>query len=548
MQKPWTLVVLIALALVAQLSVRSIPAEAAACLVTTISGDVEGLDVGASCAFLGIPYAASTEGANRWKPPQARAPWAPTILHAKTASPNCGQVQQPATALGFEDCLFLNIWTRDLAPAQPAPVIVWLHTGAFTGASANFAGTNGRKFAEQTGVVVVAPNYRVGALGFLAHSALAAEDPAHPTSGNYGLLDQQAALRWVHDNIAEFGGDPDNVTIAGTSAGGASVGLQLVSPASAGLFHRAIVQSAYPTTRWTTHEESVATGVVVANALGCTDPATVLSCMRAKTMGEVLLARPVATQQVVTQPGRIYWEPNVDGVVIPDQPRDLFASGNWHLVPTIVGANRDEGWGNFISRSFINGVSLLEYEAWIGDEFGAVAPDVLARYPASDHSSPQEAMARLVGDGQFVCEARRLTRLIASRPGGRAFLYSYEYEIDELSLDHVNHGFESHVIFGNNYTPPLFANHVLTQADLSLHMQMAGYWARFAATGDPGGAGELRWTLYGEPRGKEGNRRDHMIFDAAVRRGDDLREDACDFWEGLFLGTMLGAAPAYAHP
>ena len=362
MQKPWTLIVLIALALVAQLSVRSIPAEAAACLVTTTSGDVEGLDVGASCAFLGIPYAASTEGANRWKPPQARAPWAPTILHAKTASPNCGQVQQPATALGFEDCLFLNIWTRDLALAQPAPVIVWLHTGGFAGASANFAGTNGRKFAEQTGVVVVAPNYRVGALGFLAHSALAAEDPAHPISGNYGLLDQQAALRWVHDNIAAFGGDPDNVTIAGTSAGGASVGLQLVSPATAGLFHRAIVQSAYPTTRWATHEESVANGVVVANALGCTDPATALSCMRAKTMGEVLLARPVATQAVVTQPGRIYWEPNVDGVVIPDQPRDLFASGNWHLVPTIVGANRDEGWGNFISRSFISGASLLQYK------------------------------------------------------------------------------------------------------------------------------------------------------------------------------------------
>ena len=545
MQKPWTLVVLIALAFVAHFSDRVSSTPAVTCLVETANGYVEGLDTGASCAFLGIPYGASTDGENRWKPPQARAAWAPAVLQAKTGSPNCGQVQQPATALGSEDCLFLNVWTRELTRAQPAPVIVWLHTGAFTGASANFAGTNGRRLAEETGVVIVAPNYRVGSLGFMAHSALAAEDATHPTSGNYGLLDQQAALRWVRDNIAQFGGDPHNVTIAGTSAGGASVGLQLVSPASAGLYHRAIVQSAYPTTQWMTHEEYMATGEAVASALGCTDSATVLSCLRSKTMSQVLLARPVGTQQVVEQPGRIYWEPNVDGVVIPDQPRDLFASGNWHLVPTIVGANRDEGWGNFITRSFPSGASLLQYETWIANEFGAVAQDVLATYPATDYSSPAEAMARLVGDGQFVCEARRLTRLIANQSGGRAYLYSYDYEIDALSLDHVNHGFESNIIFGNNYTPPIFASHMLTQADLSLHMQMAGYWTRFAATGDPGGTGEFQWTRYGEPRGRKGARRDHMIFDTEVRRGDDLREDACDFWEGLYLRTMLGGTPAY---
>ena len=116
----------------------------------------------------------------------------------------------------------MNVWTRDLRPATLTPVIVWLHTGAFIGASANFAGSNGRTFAEQTGAVVVAPNYRVGPLGFLAHRALAAEDPTRPTSGNYGLLDQQAALRWVQDNIARFGGDPNNVALAGTSAGGAT--------------------------------------------------------------------------------------------------------------------------------------------------------------------------------------------------------------------------------------------------------------------------------------------------------------------------------------
>ena len=523
--------------------------HATSCLVTTATGDVQGRDQGLSCAFLGVPYAASTAGTNRWKPPQPRASWAPAVVTAITASPQCAQVQQPAgISIGVEDCLFMNIWTRDVEPVTPAPVIVWFHTGAFTGASANFAGTNGQRLTEETGAVVVAPNYRVGSLGFLAHTALAAENPAHPTSGNYGLLDQQAALRWVRDNIAQFGGDPTNVTIAGTSAGGASVGLQLVSPGSAGLYHRAVVQSAYPTTRWTTHDEFIWSGDAVATALGCLDPATVLACMRSKTQSQVLLAQPVGTQQVVSPPGRIFWEPVVDGIVIPDQPRDLIARGQWNQVPTIVGANRDEGWGSFISpfitRSFPGGVSLAQYEAWVSEEFGTgAAAAVLAQYPATAYASPTAAMAQIVGDGQFVCEARRLARLVSGQLP-KVYLYSYEYVIDALSPGLVNHGVESNIIFGNDYRPPIFPTLVLTTADLALHDAMAGYWTRFAATGNPGGDGDARWTAYGERHGNRGMRRDHMIFDSAVRRGDDLLEEACDFWSGFYFRSMLGAAPA----
>ena len=151
---------------------------------------------------------------------------------------------QTPSLSGSEDCLRLNVWVADPLPNGPAPVIVWLHTGAFTGASANFAGTNGRRVAEETGAVVVAPNYRLGPFGFLVHPALAAEPEG--TAGNYGLLDQRAALRWVQENIAQFGGDPDNVTLAGTSAGGQSVGLHLVSPGSSGLFHRASSRAHIP--------------------------------------------------------------------------------------------------------------------------------------------------------------------------------------------------------------------------------------------------------------------------------------------------------------
>ena len=296
------------------ISAVELKAQGASCYVHTVSGDVQGSDLGASCAFLGVPFAASTADSNRWKPPQPAAP--STLINATTPPASCPQVVLPAGILvGSEDCLRVNIWVSDPPPTSPAPVIVWMHTGAFFGASANFASHNGQKLAEETGVIVVAPNYRLGPFGFLAHSALAAEDPAHPSSGNYGLLDQRAALVWVRDNISQFGGDPGNVTIAGTSAGGDSVGLHLVSPSSRGLFHRAIMQSAYSeTARRPTHAEATAQGNAFATALGCTDPSQVMACMRLKTRNEVLQALPQATLQVVAPPNRVYWEPVVDGV------------------------------------------------------------------------------------------------------------------------------------------------------------------------------------------------------------------------------------------
>ena len=333
--------------------------QGVSCFVSTLSGDVQGVDRGASCAFLGIPYAASTADSNRWRPPQPKAPWAPIVLNAITPPLSCPVLSMPSGApSGNEDCLMLNIWTPDPKPTGQAPVIVWLHTGGFTGASANFASHNGQRLAAETGAIVVAPNYRLGPFGFLVHNALAEEDPAHPSSGNYGLLDQRAALAWVRDNIAQFGGDPNNVTLAGTSAGGDSVGLHLVSPGSGGLFQRAMVQSGTPTVRWPTLAEAIAQGDAFAAALGCTDPSLMLGCMRSKTKDQVLLALAQGTQQVLEMPGRGYWNPVVDGFQIPAQPRTLFEAGAFHHVPTLLGTTRDEGWGNFINRSFPTRVTL----------------------------------------------------------------------------------------------------------------------------------------------------------------------------------------------
>ena len=326
-------------------------AQPVSCLVTTVSGAVQGVDLGSSCAFLGIPFAAPPVGNLRWKSPQPAAPWAAT-LNATVASMPCPIVNPPGSSstVGSEDCLKLNVWTPDPAPASPAPVIVWIHTGAFQAASANLADSNPRNMVERTGAVVVAAHYRLGPFGFMGHPALTAEDPAYPSSGNYGFLDQRAALAWVRDHIAAFGGDPNNVTIGGQSAGSHSVSLHLVSPGSGSYFGRAIMQSGYASTRWPTLADAESLGTHFAAAVGCTDPAQVLGCMRSKTRNQVLLAFPNG-QQEFSESGRVAWGPVVDGLDVPDQPRTLYEDGTFNRVPIIIGATRDEGWIYEIGRA-----------------------------------------------------------------------------------------------------------------------------------------------------------------------------------------------------
>jgi len=523
------------------LDTRAAPAS---CQATVASGDVQGLDVGASCAFLGIPYAAPPINALRWKPPQPVAPWA-TAFPATVNPPNCPNINAGPPA-GNEDCLKMNIWVRNPLPTTPAPVIVWLHTGGFAAASANFASHNGRRLAEETGVIVVAPNYRLGPLGFLVHTALAAEDPQRPVSGNYGLLDQRAALQWVKDNIAAFGGDPNNVTLAGTSAGGDSVGLHLVSPGTGGLFHRAVIHSGTPTIRWPSHAEAAAQGDAFAAALGCVDPATVVSCLRQKSFSAVLTALPLASMAVgEPPPSRVFWQPVVDGVEIPDQPRLLFQIGRFHRVPTIIGFTRDEAAGPFLTRTFPAGVTLAQYKMWLATEFGPDGSAVAAQYPAASYPLPSDALAQVVGDGHFVCEGRRLARFL-SESQVPVYFFSYDYVIDDVFAERVIHGLESNILFGNNYVPQQFPNHVLNPADLALHAQMAGYWTCFMATGNPNIDDDtiVHWPAFKDPLGLGRGSNQYLVLDSVIRKDKRPREDACDFWEPYFLRSMMGRAPA----
>jgi len=518
--------------------------QALSCLVTTANGAVQGRDNGTSCAFLGVPFAAPPVGPLRWRPPQPAAPWTPATLNATVPPSNCSLVNPPgsATTLGSEDCLRMIIWTPDPMPAA-APVIVWFHPGAFVAASANLAAQNGRRMAERTGAIVVATNYRLGPFGFLAHAALTAEDPSYASSGNYGLLDQRAALVWVRDNINAFGGDPNNVTIAGTSAGGHSVSFHMVAPGSSGYFHRAIMQSGYASSRWPTLAEGEALGATLAAALGCTSPADVLTCLRSKSRTELLLALPTGQQQWA-ETSRAEWGPLVDGLEIPDQPRTLYEDGRFAQVPVVIGATRDEGW-IYADRSFPTELSAEQYEAAVQTEFGPDdAPAILARYPAADYRSPKHALSQIAGDFEAVCEARRVARLVA-RKQPDVYVYSFEREIAAVGGDQVIHGMETNFVFGNNYGPP--TQYVLSADDLGLSDAVMDFWVRFATTGNPnpvrrgGDHGPDVWPEY-----NSGSSR-YIVLDSPIRDDKRLRQDACDLWDTFFFRSLAGTLPASAR-
>lgn len=516
------------------------------CFVNTISGPVQGLDRGSSCAFLGIPFAAPPTGSLRWKRPQPAAAWAPSTFNAITPPLACAQLSvatgQPT---GVEDCLLLNVWTPNPPPAAGAPVIVWFHGGGFANASANFAPQNGQNLAALSGAIIVAPNYRLGPFGFLRHDALAAEDSA---AGNYGLLDQRAALIWVRNHIATFGGNPSNVTIAGQSAGAHSVSLHLVAPGSNGLFHRAVMQSGTMSFRMRTAADAQQQADEFAAALGCTgnDAAAVLACLRSKGQNQVLTARPPASAEAFTETRQTQWTPIVDGVEISDQPRYLYERGQFSQVPVLLGANRDEGW-TFVNRSFPGTVTADQYELALESEFGVDAPAIRAQYPVSDFASPKDALARLVGDAEYVCEANRVARLI-ERTKTPIFLYSFEYEVDPVVPDRVVHGLEVNFIFGNSYGPPLFLPYSLGTADLALFRTMAGYWTRFADRGDPNTdeATVTHWPAFNHPTGRGRAADKYLTFDVSVGEGKRQREAQCDFWESFFLRSITGAVPASA--
>ncbi len=491
-------------------------------------GQVQGYIENGSRTYLGIPYAQPPVGDLRWKPPQPAVPW-PGPLDATGLADSCPQFAPPFNIMmGEEDCLYLNIWTPEQKPRSPMPVMVWIHGGGFTAGKASYTARDGQRLAAQIGSVVVAMNYRLGVFGFLADRQLSAEDSAHPTSGNYGIEDQAAALRWVRDNIAAFGGDPGNVTIFGQSAGGVSVCAQLASPGSAGLFHRAVIQSGPCDTPLSSLQAVSVLGDRLAAALGCDKADDRLQCLRdkpAKQLAKVLPPDP----SFAFGEGFTVWWPVLDGVVIPMQFREAYASGRFNRVPVINGATLDEGsliiWlsHNFLFKPLQADQYIDRLEYLVGSR--GTAELVAAQYPLANYADPFEALTEAFSDGFFNCQTRTISTALARHVPLWAYQFDYReapFFIPGAELK-AFHSAEIQYIFGNPMSVTMSS---FEGEQAELERVMMGYWSRFAARGDPNREGLPVWPRF-SPDDKT------LLFDSRITVAANVHRSDCKFWDRI---------------
>jgi para-nitrobenzyl esterase len=499
------------------------PGGAASTLVQTDKGPVQGIVVGSTREFLGIPFAAPPIGPLRWKSPQPAAAWT-TAIDASKVGPECAQLEElqptpdPASS---EDCLTLNVWTPSKPAATPAPVMVWIFGGGFVTGNAGDPAYDGQALSEATGAVIVTVNYRLGPLGFLAHTALTAEDPSHPSSGMYGFEDQRAALAWVKTNIAAFGGDPSSVALFGESAGGISTCLHLISPLSDGLFQRTMIESGPCDTTGVTLAAAEAQGTTLATAVGCTDASTVLTCMRAVTSDAILTALPLSPDFMADS--GTTWFPIVDGLNITDQPPNLFAAGSFSKTPTLLGTNKNEG-SIFFLLGGLDPTTDAEAQALFEASYPGQGAAIEAMYPSSAYGGSADAAAiDAFGDSAFVCPTRRAARAL-SKGGVPVYLYQFTHAVtSELGAGvGVFHSSEIPFIWGNPYL-----GITLDAQEKQLSTEMMDYWFQMAASGDPTGKGAFAWPAYEQATDT------NIVLDLTLSTETGLKSALCDFWDGL---------------
>jgi para-nitrobenzyl esterase len=450
-------------------------------VVTTAGGAVRGQAVAAGDEFLGIPYAVPPVGALRWQPPRPAAPW-PGVRAATSYAPHC---PQPSSTFGLastsEDCLYLNVFSPAKNKAQSLPVMVWVHGGSLRTGESNDYNPAG---LVRDGVVVVTINYRLGALGFLADAALASR-PGGP-SGNYGLMDQQAALRWVQRNIRGFGGDPGEVTLFGESAGGLSTLAQLASPGARGLFQRAIVESGTYQLTQQPLAAAEAAGKTFAAKAGCAS--NTAACLR---------GLPVST--ILANQDPVGYTPDVDGAVLTQPVKTALARGQFNRVPVVIGTNHDE-YRLFVAVvQFLGGrVTAANYQSMIASTLGvpaATAGKIAAQYPLSHYPSPPVALGAVGTDAIFACHALTAEESLAR------YVPTYAYEFNdenapELFLPPV--GFPYGAAHASEL-PYLFSQTTasrpipFTKAQQQLAAAMKQDWTNLAKTGIPA-AGWPRFT------------------------------------------------------
>jgi para-nitrobenzyl esterase len=465
-----------------QTAVSRPPRSLSALVVNLADGQIRGKKTGGTDEFLGIPYAAPPVGPLRWRPPQPPAHWH-GIRPATQFAPHC---PQPAGVFGrpstSEDCLYLNVFAPAGHRGSGLPVMVWIHGGALVAGESNDYDPSG---LVADGVIVVTINYRLGALGFLAHPALA-DHPGSPT-GDYGLMDQQAALRWVQHNIRAFGGKPANVTLFGESAGGQSVLLQLTSPGARGLFAKAIVESGgyaqYPVSL----ASAEAAGRAFAAKAGC-----------ASQTAQCLRSLPVAT--ILADQDQSGASADIDGLVLTEQLKTAFTSGDFSHVPVIDGSNHDE-WRLFVALATFEGhpVTPANYQPMIASTLHVsrrIAALIAIQYTLSGYRSPALALSTLGTDAIFACPTLLLDQAMARYVP----TYAYEFNDENAPAPYPSPGFpygathasELQYLFGL----PTAAHGSLSAPQQRLAAAMRQEWTSFARSGVPSAAGAPAWPRF----------------------------------------------------
>ena len=500
-------------------------------LVVTDRGPVQAASVGGTWAWFAIPYAAPPVGALRWQAPTPPACWS-APLAATTFGSECVQLDTDGTTVvGAEDCLTMNVWAPSSAtPSSALPVLFFVHGGGnVQGASSEErSGTflyDGAALAAATGAVIVTSNYRLGPLGWLANSSFS---DARGSTGNYGTLDQLAALDFVRRNIAAFGGDPAHVLLFGESAGAVNVCALLASPLAKGLFAAALMESGGCPAIAGATARSFADGF--ATKVGCTS-GDVAACLRALEAKTVELAFPETAD--VAGPTQGDFQPSVDGVVLTDVPMSVLLAGAHNHVPFIVGSNADET-GQAIVAAFPTGMTMAQYQAAVASYAGGnqtFAGSILAEYPIGDYGNdPRAAYIAVTSDSKFICTARYVARTAAAQQTEPVRRYDYTHHLDgkpigaAVAAAGAWHGQELLPLFRHL----MIAGYTPSAGEQALSDAMDGYWSRFAAAGNPNSAGAVTWPLYDAASDSV------LLLDDSAQAGSGVRAAQCDFWDTAF--------------
>jgi para-nitrobenzyl esterase len=455
----------------------AVPAIAQISTAKITGGIVEGVVSDGIAAFKGVPFAAPPVGNLRWKSPQPVNPWT-GVKKANEFGPGPMQDTEFGAKLGgpqkvSEDCLYLNVWTGAKKAGEKRPVMVWIYGGGFGIGMTSTPWYDGANFAKK-GIVLVSVTYRVGPMGFLAHPELSKE--SGKGSGAYGIQDQIAGLRWVKENIAQFGGDPSNVTIFGESAGGISVGMLASSPMAKGLFQRAISESggnmAPPRTSLKQAEEQ---GKAYLSKLGAND----IKAARALSADAI---------QKETKGMGSFW-PIPDGETIVENPYEVFEAGKFNDTPILIGTNSDEG-GLFATGK----TTSAAFEKMIRSGYAAAAEAILKAYPHSTDAEATKSNKDIFRDSTFAWPTWAWARLQSKNGKHRAYVYYFDHRTP-TSPEGANHASEISYVFGNlGGINPFGASN--GPEDKTLSEMMSSYWINFAKNGDPNGPGLPVWPAF----------------------------------------------------